>query len=303
MMAWMLWLACSGANVLDALAPPLAEVRVEAEQSKVESGEAVVIEVEAWAAEGWSVQAGVPMAEGLEVELIDTEGPSVIDERSVQVWRYALTGPDGSYVVASTEGSAMGPGDQTRTFEPLPIFVDIGVKGPGGTMEGFAAQPPPEPPPYGWIAAGVAAALALVAAIWGFIRWRNTREREAPPPTPPHIVAQGAWADARATVDDDHGLALRLSMVLREYLEAITPLRATAATTIEIADGLRRHGFDGRPLTDDERVPVERILDATDRLKFAREGGGDAFFAELDRHFESVINASRPRHKPEGSDA
>ena len=296
MITGLLLLACTGGDVLEALSPPLAEVRVEAEASKVGSGEPVIIEIEALAADGWSIQAGVPMVDGLEVELVETEGPSMVDDRSVQTWRYALTGPDGSYVVATTEGQATGPGEQTRAFEPSPLFVDIGVDGPvGGEMDGFADVPPPEPPPYKWMAAAAAAVLAFLGLLWGLLRWLKGRAKPEAPPIPAHIVAQGAWADARATVDDDHALALQLSMILREYIEAVTPIPATAATTMEISEGLCRTGFNGRPLTDDDRVPVEKILDATDRLKFAREGGGDAFFEELDRHFETVINASRPR--------
>lgn len=305
MMVWLLVvMACGPSDVLDALAPPQAEVRVETEAAKVGSGEPIVIEVAAWSAEGWTVQAGIPVADGLTVEMIEQRAPAVVDDRTVQVTRYALTGPDGSYVVGTTEGHAAGPSDQSRSFEASPIFVDIGVDGPvGGAMDGFAEAPPPAPPPYRWIAAAVAAALTLLAVVWWAVRRIRSRALAPAPAVPPHIVAQGAWADARSTITDDHALALRLSMVLREYLEAITPIAATAATTMEIADRLRRDGFDGRPLSSDERVPVERILDSTDRLKFAREGGGEAFFDALDRDFETVINASRPRAEAEGSDA
>ena len=305
MMVWFLAaMSCGGTDVLDALAPPKAEVRVEVDSAKVESGEPVVIEVAAWSSEGWTVQAGVPVADGLTVEMLEEGAPAVVDDRTVQVTRYALTGPDGSYVVGTTEGQAAGPSDQTRSFEVPPIFVDIGVDGPvGGAMDGFAESPPPKPTPYSLIAAAIAAGLVLIAVIWWCVRRLRMRAAEPPPATPPHIVAQGAWVDARSTITDDHALALRLSMVLREYLESITPIAATAATTMEIADGLRHHGFGGRPLGDAERVPVERILDSTDRLKFAREGGGDAFFEALDKDFETVINASRPRASAGDSDA
>jgi hypothetical protein len=40
---------------------------------------------------------------------------------------------------------------------------------------------------------------------------------------------------------------------------------------------------------------ARHILDATDRLKFAREGGGTGFFEALDDDFTAVLDATRPR--------
>jgi hypothetical protein len=47
-----------------------------------------------------------------------------------------------------------------------------------------------------------------------------------------------------------------------------------------------------------DRVRAGRVLDATDRLKFAREGGGAEFFVELDGDFRAVVAAMRPRSAP-----
>ena len=146
-MIWLWLFACLGGDVLPALAPPQAEVTAVAVDSKVESGEPVIVEIKSWAAEGWKVDPGIPFAEGLEAELVSEEGPLQVDGRDVHTWKYALSGPDGSYVVGVSEGSGVGPESQERTFEPSPLFVDIGVKGPtGGPMEGFATAPPPQPP-------------------------------------------------------------------------------------------------------------------------------------------------------------
>jgi hypothetical protein len=114
------------------------------------------------------------------------------------------------------------------------------------------------------------------------------------PPIPPHIIAQGAWADARAQIEEDHALAVRLSMILREYIEARTGVPATKGTTNEILQHFEDHGFDGLHFDVEARLRVQRILDATDRLKFAREGGGEVFFQSLDKDFEAIINATRP---------
>ena len=129
-MMWFWLLACLGGDVLPALAPPQAEVTATALDSKVESGEPVLVEIKSWAATGWTVETGIPFAEGLETELVSEDGPVQVNGRDVHTWKYALTGPDGSYVVGVSEGRGAGPESQERTFEPTPLFVDIGVKGP-----------------------------------------------------------------------------------------------------------------------------------------------------------------------------
>ncbi len=298
----LLWLvACFGAGPLPALAPPQAEVTVVALDAKVESGEPVLVEVKSWSSEGWDVQPGTPFAEGLDTELVAEEGPIQVDGRDVYTWRYALNGPDGSYVVAVSEGQGRGPDDQERTFDPSPLFVDIGVKGPtGGPMAGFADAPPPKPPPYRWIAITAAVVLFAVFLVWLIRRWLRNRPVVVAPPTPPHVLAQGAWANARAQIKEDHALAVRLSMILREYIEARTAVPATKGTTNEILKHFEHHGFDGRQFDVEAGMRVQRILDATDRLKFAREGGGDLFFQSLDKDFEAIINATRPMAAPDG---
>ena len=295
MMVALMLLSCMGTDVLPALAPPKAEVGVTVESAAVASGEPIVVEIQALASSGWEIEAGVPFAEGLSVELLGEDGPTVVDDRTVVTRRYGLSGPDGSYVIGSTEGQGRGPDDQTRSFEAVPVFVDIGVDGPdGGPMDGFAVPPPPpERPTAIYVAAALGLAALLALALW----WRRRRARllsVLPPPVPPHIVAQGAWADARGTISDDHPLAVRLSMILREYLEARSGIPASKATTAEIWESMERMGIDGRPLHADLRSHFAQILDATDRLKFARQGGGEAFFSDLDGHFQAIINQTRP---------
>lgn len=295
MMLLLTLLGCLGADVLPALAPSKAEVEVSVESAAVGSGETVVVQIQALASSGWSVEAGIPFADGLEVELLSEEGPIVVDERTLVTRRYGMSGPDGSYVIGTTEGQGRGPNDQTRSFESVPVFVDIGVDGPvGGPMDGFASAPPPPPSRTGLYAAiALGLALLLALGLW----WRRRRAQRStiqPPPVPAHIVAQGAWADARGTIADDHPLAVRLSMILREYLEARSGIPASKATTAEIWGSMERMGIDGRPLHGDLRNHFARILDATDRLKFARQGGGQAFFSDLDIHFQAIINKTRP---------
>jgi hypothetical protein len=297
-----LWLvfACAGDAVLPALAPPEAAVEVRAQSAKVDAGEPVLVDVSAWSGEGWVVQPGAPQAEGLTVELVTAGDPVQSGDRVVRTWTYALSGEPGSYIVSTSEGHATGPGDQERTFEPQPIFVDIGVPGPtGGPMDGFADPPPPPAPPWRWIALvgalGLAfAALAVALILW----WRRPRAKHEPPPLPADIAALQAWEAARGAREageiDDHGLALALSQILRSYLEAVFGWPVTKRTTREILDMLDGHSAGSRSLGVADRMRTTRILDATDRLKFAREGGGEPFFGALEQDFTAVIVATRP---------
>ena len=301
----MAWIAgCGSGDVLPALAPPQAAVDVWLMDANVASGEPAMVTVQTTGAEGWTFQPIIPFAENLEVSLVAESGPSAVNDRQVTLQQYAMTGPDGSYVIGTTEGEATGPGGQTRTFESVPLFVDIGVEGPtGGPMDGFAAAPPPKPTPWRAISMAILAATVL-AALWLWWRRRQRlRSAAVPPPVPPHILAQGAWADARATIQDEHALAVRLSMVLREYLEARTGIPASKATTIEIWEALARTGVNGRPIDEALKGHIAQILDATDRLKFARVGGGSAFFQSLDQHFGVIIQVTRPVETEGAADA
>ena len=104
------------------------------------------------------------------------------------------------------------------------------------------------------------------------------------------MLARRAWLLAREAGLDDHGLALALSRILREYYQRITGWPATARTTREILLHMDDRGL----LPADVRLRARRVLDATDRLKFAREGGGEGFFEALEQDFEMVLDATSP---------
>ncbi len=299
MTIWLM-LACAGAPVLPALAPPEAEVEVRAVSAKVDAGQPVLIEVSAWSGTDWVVEPGVPQAEGLTTELVTAAEPVASGSRQVRTWTYALTGETGSYVITTGEGHAKGPEDQSRTFEPVPIFVDIGVPGPtGGPMDGFADVPPPPTPPWGWIAALISLGVGLTVLVLALVFWwKRPRPEPVLPPIPADVAAKRAWATAQqahaADELDDHGLALALSQILRRYLEELFGWPATKRTTNELLELLEHPGPSARSLGVADRMRTSRILDATDRLKFAREGGGSSFFEALDDDFVQVIAATRP---------
>ena len=284
-----LFLACADAP-LSTLAPPPVDVQLRVSEARIESGASIALEARIWTSDGWSLEPGGISAEGLTVTQTGSDEPVWTGERQVQVLRYDLSGPDGSYVIASDVGHATGPGEQTREVTPSPIFVDIGVDGPsGGDIADFLDAPASPTTPWGRIAVATSLLLVLMGiAIWA---WRR-RHRAAllpAPSLPADVIARSAWREARKTVQDDYDLATALSMIFREYLSAIGGSSATSRTSREI----RMHFEETGMLKVTDRARVQRLLEATDRLKFAREGGGRAFFDALEDDFQAILTATR----------
>ena len=294
-----LMLSACGTSSLPALAPAPADLTVEVSEKQVESGAPVQVSVATWSADGWTVPTPQPVADGLTATLLEQDGPTLVGGRARRTWSWELSGPDGSYVVAVGEVEATGPGEETRALAPPPVFVDIGVTGPLATgLADFEAAPPPDPPPYAAIAAGVGGILLLAGIVGGVWWYRRTRPSPEAPPDPPDVQARRAWRDARAAGMDDHSLAMALSRILRVYIEQTQGFPATARTTREILDHLES----GSGFGPADRTRAAAVLDATDRLKFAREGGGSAFFDRLGEDFEAIIAALRPRFIPAPAD-
>jgi len=284
-------LACEP-DPLPALNLPPADLSVRVEDKAVDSGEPVVVVVDLQLATGWTLEPPRLGAQGLTLTEVDRAGPTALEGRSRTTLTLHATGADGSYILAAPGPvTASGPNGETRELSVLPVFVDIGVKGPtGGALADFESAPPPAPPPWPWIAAGLGAIGLLTAgAFW----WRRRARAPLPLPLPDpaHLVARKAWASARAASLDDHSQALRLSLVLRSYLDPTLRWPATTATTRE----LLAHIAATEALPEAEQAAASRILEATDRVKFAREGGGEAFFAALDDDFEAILRATEPR--------
>ncbi len=288
------------------LAPAQVDVQLTVVEPQVDAGMPVTIELHSWTSGDWELPPLVPgvQAPGAdpdappELVLRQTadEGPVSDGGRQHRLQRFELSGPDGSYIVGLPELEAAGAGDAVRTIEVPPVFVDIGVAPPtAGDLGELVAAPPPEPPPvWPWVAAGGGVLLAAGIAAWLVHRRRH---RPPPPPVPAHVRAREAWDRARASGLDEDALAQELSGVLRAYLEALSGWPATARTTREIDRYLGAEGL----LDGDHRARARRILDATDRRKYAREGGGQGFFEALDDDFAAVLAATTPRVAPESA--
>ncbi|MBL8617195.1 MAG: hypothetical protein JNM72_16415 [Deltaproteobacteria bacterium] len=287
-----LLLAACGPTAAPPPPPGPVHVDLSAAARSVLAGEDAALTVEVGLAPGWSLELGSPAAEGFTVEPTGEEGPTNDRGRATRSLRYRLSGGPGSAVVRLPPATATGPAGEQLPVEVPPLFIDLGVTGPsGGLSEELALAPPPAGPPWALIG-GAGAALALV--VGGLLL---ARRRPAPPPVPlsPEQEARRAWAAARAAGLDDHALAFALSDALRRFLEQISGWPATAATPREINAWIAEVGLLDAAL----RPRAARVLDATDRLKFARDGGGAGFFDPLEEDLFAVIAAaSRPAPLP-----
>lgn len=278
-----LLLACRTPDVPSVATEPTMTATVRA--AKVGKDQPVELTIDGSAPQGWTIELGAPSSEGLTVTASDP-----VQNGSHTSQQFTLTGPAGSYVINLAPGHATGPEGTAKDLPMSPVFVDIGVEGPtGGPMADLLATPSERDIPWVWIGAGVGAAALLGVGLYALRRARTPLP--APPSDPAHVIARRAWDEARRGGLDDHALALRLSNVLRTYFDDAIGFPASARTTREILAYLE----DAGTLDAAHRGRARHILDATDRLKFAREGGGTGFFEALDDDFTAVLDATRPR--------
>jgi hypothetical protein len=130
------------------------------------------------------------------------------------------------------------------------------------------AEPVEIPAPWWpWVAAGLGAALVAGALIW----WRRRRraEQEAVHPPTPHEIAFRELEKLLASGLLEKGEAklfyLRLSNVLRHYIEDRFGLRAPEQTTEEFLVELRR----SQPFEPRHRELLQEFLEHCDLVKFA----------------------------------
>ena len=259
-------------------ASPAPPIQASIDQTDLTSGEPATLTVVVLSAEAASVQLQPPSSEGLTITPTGQEGPLPAGDRLRHVFRYDVSGDDGSYVIQ--------PGaialDGAEPIAAPPIFIDIGVEGPsGGEMVGFS-QTPEAPFPWLWLGLG-AGALLLAGAGIAYAR----RPKTPPPPVPPEVRARKRWRDARGAGMTDPDLAIALSVVFRDYLQERHGFPAQANTSREILRSLT----DRELASAAERTSLAQILEASDRLKYGREGGGQTFFDDLEAVFEDLLRA------------
>ena len=180
--------------------------------------------------------------------------------------RHVLSGPAGS-----------------RVIEPLcvddalcsdALYVDLGpATPPAGMQDIVEPSPPPAPWPWGTIAAFTAVSGIAIGA-WR--RWRRpvVAAPATGPDDPAHVVALRRWEALRA----DPSLAASLHI----------PARSLSTSEVLRALGGRA------ALRDGHLQGAERLLRATDRIKYAEDRPGADKFGIFDEDLRAFIGATRP---------
>jgi len=172
----------------------------------------------------------------------------------------------GSVTVAFTPGRREANDAVTA---PLPPFtVDPHLK-PQDSNLALAPLIPKSWLPASWqwwhyVALGV---LLLILALAFWLLYRRREAADLPPPPPPWETAQDALRELEGTLPlEPERFFVRYTDIIRHYGDARFDLHATEATTPELLEQLRRLS----ELTFEQRQAVSAVLDAADRIKFAR---------------------------------
>jgi hypothetical protein len=172
---------------------------------------------------------------------------------------------------ASGSGAAAGEVGEPQEIstEEIPIEVaSLLAEGEQQPQLKEIADPVDMPAPWWpWVAAAIAAAALLAALLW----WRRRKrlEQDAVPPPAPHELAYQELEKLLAAGLLEKGEAklfyLRLSNVLRHYIEDRFGLRAPEQTTEEFLVELRN----SQPFGPAHRERLQAFLEHCDLVKFA----------------------------------
>ena len=164
-------------------------------------------------------------------------------------------------------------GEATLATEAVPVAIESVGRDEGGDIrdiKGPLAIPFAVVTLLPWIAAALAIA---AAAAWIYRRYRRRARPEALvpalPPRPAHEVAREALDALEAAGLLERGEIktwhIRLSDIVRVYIEGRFGVDAMEMTTGEVLDGLHRTDADRGAVAD-----VRRVLDRCDLVKFAK---------------------------------
>ncbi len=145
-------------------------------------------------------------------------------------------------------------------------------------------------PSYFWSIALLAAVIAVAVVLWLVFRPKQRRERVLEP----WEVAELEVRELREKVrrnQDLKGCLVRLTDVVREYLEWRFALRSTRQTTVEFLQDLHRPGS---PLNAEQQQQLSRFMTAADLVKFAGRDADSMLLNPALDQAEALIEETRP---------
>ena len=234
------------------------------ESSKVDSGESIILQVDIFADKNWQIEIEKPFSQTLEVQ---KQAAGLQQQRGDQIHqrhRFSLRGSDGSHVIEAIQIRA-NRGTEEQEFQGTKIFVDIGLKGPSSGVKGIREREQEPANIWPWILGTGVLASGLG---WYLYRRKKLRREHSP-----QQEARQKWRSIRASGASDHALAISLSEIVRGYVDTMLDAELIHQTPLEAKKWVWKAS-----LTMETKEAMVRLLDATNLLKYAREGGGENFF-------------------------
>ena len=266
----LIWLGCTAQDKSVLSTEPMS-VEAWVDDKQIDSEGSIDLHVEIRYAPEYSPTILPPRAEGLNIELVDKTDVIWIGAQQQQVFNYALSGKDGSYIV---QPAVVSSDALEQDLEANLIYVDIGTV-PESAQLAEAVPPPKSDGELMW-AWGLIGAAALIV---GGIMYSRRRVQ----PISPKLVAKQNWTKAKEL--EPHPRAVQASMIIREYLRDVHQ-----APLIELSAEESLRWLKVSHLPPKMQAHIQQVLTATDRLKFARQGGGEGFFRDLDIAFECILD-------------
>jgi len=278
-----IFVGCAPSEMSPVEQPGEVIVNTELQRRQVASGESGLLVVTVDTKDGWSAEVTPPLVDGLIFEPVPMQVSETFGRRTA-TFEFHLEGEDGAYVIPSFT-VAVERGDESLVNETPTLFFDVGSSRFSSDLMGLSTAPPrPESP---WpkrlgLAAIIVIAIGLIVALY---RWLKQRAAQPKPLPPEDEEALLAWelvcGDSSLT---DHERALALSRIFRRYLERRFLFGASAMTSSEVLSYSAEVDFTG-DISD-----VERLLSATDLIKFAGRRGGVQLFTDLGTELVEFIS-------------
>lgn len=277
-------------------APVEARVRLEARPVTIGTPFRYTLEVGAPA----DVEVIVPQLAGQlgELQIVDfgREPDRQADGRTIREhWYTLVTYATGEHVLPGPSLQYRGPDGALRTVAApdatviVQSVLDAAATPPADVRDiRGPVEVPRDYTPLLWIAAGVAGLLLLV-----WLLLRRLRRPAAPPGVPPrpaHELAIEALARLRAARLVEAGryeeFYVRLSAIVREYVEARFRLRAPEMTTEEFLQAAQHRA----QLAPPQRARLGQFLGEADLVKFARHQPAPA---DAERAYDAALEFVR----------